>query len=244
MQLGLIGRSLSHSFSRQYFQQKFEREELEGYSYSNFELAAITDFPGLLDQQPGLEGLNVTIPYKEAILPYLDSISPEAREIGAVNTIRIREGRLEGFNTDAYGFRESLKPLLKASMKEALVLGSGGASRAVVYALRQLGVKPLGVSRHPSVKQIDYGQASGLLHRVKLVINTTPVGTFPEIHEMPPLSLSRVLENYLFYDLIYNPGESRFLREAKQRGASIKNGHEMLILQAERAWAIWHNSKN
>lgn len=241
MELGLIGRTLQHSFSRNYFEEKFAREGLSGYSYSNFELQEMEELPRLLETNPELQGLNVTIPYKEAVLAYLDQLSDEAQEIGAVNTIAIRDGKLFGFNTDVYGFRESLKPLLKPNHKNALVLGTGGASRAVVYALRQLGLKPQLVGRNPKENILGYDEASARLSEFQIVVNTTPLGTFPKTDEKPPLNTGRVLENYLFYDLIYNPGETGFLREAKSRGASTKNGHEMLILQAEKAWEIWHN---
>lgn len=241
MELGLIGRTLQHSFSRNYFEAKFARQGLSGYSYSNFELQEIGELPKLLETNPELQGLNVTIPYKEAVLAYLDKLSDEAQQVGAVNTIAIRNGKLFGFNTDVYGFRESLRPLLKPHHKNVLVLGTGGASRAVVYALRQLNLKAQLVSRKPQANILGYEEATTRLSEFQIVVNTTPLGTFPKIDEKPPLNTARVLENYLFYDLIYNPGETEFLREAKSRRASTKNGHEMLILQAEKAWEIWHN---
>lgn len=240
MQLGLIGKSLSHSFSKAYFHQKFEREKRSGYSYRNFELQDISEFPALLAQNPELHGLNVTLPYKEAVIPYLDALSPEARKIGAVNTIALRHGRSTGFNTDHSGFRQSLEPLLQPRHKKALILGTGGASRAVAHALKQLQVSYLKVSRQPKEMHISYAEAAEKLASHYLVVHTTPVGTYPQVRELPPLILENVSKNHLFYDLVYNPPQSRLLSEAQSRGAQIKNGSEMLVLQAEEAWKIWH----
>ena len=241
MQLGLIGQSLKHSFSRKYFQDKFRRESLSGYDYQNFELSQAEEFPVLLSDHPNLKGLNVTVPYKSAVIPYLDQLSDDAKTIGAVNTIRIKNGQTTGFNTDHIAFRASLEPLIvEQPAKKVLILGSGGASKAVQYALQQMDIPSFIVSRTAAGSQLSYKQAAQNLGEYQLVINCTPVGTSPTIHEMPPLSMDNVSENHLFYDLIYNPEKSRFLKEAESKGAGIKNGYEMLVLQAEAAWQIWH----
>ena len=238
MRFGLIGKSLSHSFSKKFFAAKFKREGL-AHTYENFELSTIHDFPQLLQTQKDLAGLNVTIPYKSEIIPYLDKISAEAAEIGAVNTIRFVNGQLQGFNTDVFGFVESLRPLLKTYHTKALVLGSGGASRAVCHGLKKLNIDYKIVSRHPQNGQLSYAQASDNLDEYRIVINTTPAGTFPKTEDKPDLRLEKVSENHLFYDLIYNPPKSRLLKEAEMQGALIKNGQEMLVLQAAKAWEIW-----
>lgn len=240
MQLGLIGKSLTHSFSKRYFEDKFDNLQLKGFNYSNFELASIEGFPQLIASEPKLNGLNVTIPYKQSIIPYLAHISEEAKSIGAVNTIKIKNGQLLGYNTDAYGFIKSLEPLLASHHTKALLLGSGGASKAVAYSLSRLGIEHLTVSRTPNENDIDYAQASRLLGDYALIINCTPLGTFPNVNEMPPLDIESLNEKSLVYDLIYNPNETLLLTRASQKGARIKNGYEMLVLQAEKAWSIWN----
>lgn len=241
MHFGLLGKSLKHSFSRAYFSEKFEREVLNGYSYSNFEIEDISLFSKLIASNPQLRGMNVTIPYKESIVPYLDEISPEAQEIGAINTISIHNGKLKGYNTDVFGFTNSLKPLLKPHHKKALILGTGGASKAVAFALQKLDIQYLKVSRAPSNSECNYTYASETLDSYNLVINTTPLGTYPNTDEIPPLALEKVSENHLFYDLIYNPAKTLLLTKAEEKGATIKNGQEMLVLQAEKAWEIWND---
>lgn len=240
MELGLIGRSLSHSFSYRYFDEKFKKEGLTNCYYRNYELNEVKDFRSLMKDHPELKGLNVTVPYKSEIISYLDELDPVAREIGAVNTILIKGGHTTGYNTDHLGFRESLTPFLTDDNHRALVLGSGGASRAVQYTLDQLGIPHEVVSRKPAKDQLSYEVAGQQLASFDLVINCTPLGTYPQSEEMPPLTLDNVSENHLFYDLIYNPEKSRLLSEAEKRGARVKNGYEMLILQAEAAWKIWH----
>lgn len=240
MHLGLIGKSLKHSFSKKYFTEKFEQEGLSGHSYSNFELSDISELPTLLTKNRQLAGLNVTIPYKETVLPYLNTLSAAAKKIGAVNTIRIRDKQMEGFNTDVYGFEESLRPLLPKQPLKALILGSGGASKAVAFVLRRLNIDYEIVSRLAGDTHLSYVQASDSLDDYLLVVNTTPLGTFPSTEEMPALRLDKVSKNHLIYDLVYNPEKTRLLAEAEKHGASIKNGHEMLILQAEKAWEIWN----
>ena len=240
MELGLIGRSLSHSFSLRYFASKFQQEGLTNYRYRNFELENISTFPQLLKDYPELRGLNVTVPYKSDIIPYLDEIDLIAREIGAVNTLLIKDGRIMGFNTDYLGFSRSLIPLLSPQKHRALLLGTGGAAQAIGYALDFMDICHKSVSRKPSAGELSYQEAHENLSNFNLVVNCTPMGTFPNIEEMPPLKLDNVSENHLFYDLVYNPEKSRLLMEAEKRGARVKNGYEMLVLQAEEAWKIWH----
>ncbi len=244
MHLGLIGKSLKHSFSKNYFERKFTHLSLQAYQYQNYELEEVSEFSSLIKRIPNLAGLNVTIPYKTAIIPHLDRISSEAKEIEAVNTIAIRNGITYGFNTDHLGFRRSLMPLLKTRDYQALILGSGGASKAVQYALQNLGIPFVMVSTRSKPDAISYEEAGELLGRYSLVINCTPVGTWPQEQEMPALSLAHVSENHLFYDLIYNPEKTRLLQEAEMRGARVKNGYEMLKLQAEESWKIWHMDFN
>ena len=240
MHLGLIGKSLGHSFSYRYFAEKFQSEGLFDYHYRNYELNDISEFPRLLDEHPDLAGLNVTVPYKGLVMPYLDNIDSVASEIGAVNVISIINGKTSGYNTDYLGFKESLAPLLKSSDTRALILGTGGASRAVSFALNQLNIRHLSASRNPGGSAISYADAGVRLDEFDIVINCTPVGTYPHTSEMPPLPMGNVSENHLFYDLIYNPEKSLWLREAEEHGARVKNGYEMLVLQAEAAWKLWH----
>lgn len=239
MRFGLIGKTLSHSFSKTYFEAKFEKEKLD-HSYSNFELSTIQEFPDLLIKHPDLRGLNVTIPYKENIIPFLDEVDDIALEIGAVNTILIEDGKKHGFNTDVFGFEQSLKPLLESHFKKALILGSGGASKAIAFVLKKLGIEFRIVSRTPNSFQIDYDAARSIIDSHFLIVNTTPLGTYPDIQNQPPLVLHRLSSKHLVYDLIYNPAESQFLKLAKDSGADIKNGLEMLELQANKSWEIWN----
>ncbi len=239
---GLIGYPLSHTFSPTYFSEKFFREGIENATYQAFPLESIQEFPHLLQNNPKLEGLNVTIPYKEAIIPFLDEISKEAEAIGAVNTIRIdKDGKKIGFNTDVYGFEVSLKPLLKAHHQKALVLGTGGAAKAILYVLQQLNIEFRLVSRNPSKNQLGYADInSEVMNTHHLIINTTPLGMSPKIHDFPDISYQFASEKHLFFDLIYNPEKTIFLIKGKLKGAAFKNGLEMLYLQAERAWEIWN----
>lgn len=255
---GLIGYPLKHSFSKQYFNEKFEKEGLKDYHYELLPLPNISDLPDLLKQQPELCGLNVTIPHKIGVMFYLDKISPEAKEIDAVNCIRIvksnpvesffsgemcmKKVQLEGYNTDVYGFEESLKPLLKKQHSKALVLGNGGAARAVFYVLKKLGIDYDVVSRRANPKQLSYGQLNReIIEAHPLIINTTPLGTFPKIDEKPEIPYEFIDKRHLLYDLVYNPEETAFLKEGKKGGATIKNGLEMLHLQAEKNWEIWNS---
>ena len=239
---GLIGKDISYSFSPGYFDQKFRELGLKDSIYEIFDLPGISKFPGLLEQYPDLAGLNVTIPYKEAVIPYLDHLEEQAREIGAVNTLRFAQNRVEGYNTDVIGFRESLRPLLKPSDRAALVLGTGGASKAVAFGLRQLGIPFRFVSRNPAKGQLSYADVNaGLLKQYQILVNCTPLGTYPQVDRAPALPYAALDTSHLLYDLIYNPRETTFLKEGRQRGARIKNGLEMLRLQAEASWKIWNS---
>tara|TARA_R110002072_G_scaffold123375_6_gene258656 strand:- start:742 stop:1467 length:726 start_codon:yes stop_codon:yes gene_type:complete len=239
MHFGLIGEKLGYSFSKDYFETKFAKQNL-AHSYSNFELESIEDFPEIMLKTPGLKGLNVTIPYKQKIIPYLDQIDPVAKIIGAVNTIQFKDTKLIGHNTDVYGFEKSLDSFWNSNTKKALILGTGGASMAIAYVLRKMNVSFQKVSRKPKENELSYEEASEKLIEVSLIINSTPVGTFPEIENQPPLSLERVTKKHHFYDLIYNPLESKLLSRAKSKGAKIKNGMEMLELQADKSWDLWN----
>lgn len=240
---GLIGYPLSHSFSKLFFAEKFARESIEGCAYELFPLPEITQLEELL-QNEQLCGLNVTIPYKVAVLPYVQELDDAAAGIGAVNCLKIedRDGLriVKGFNTDAYGFSESLKPLLEDHHKKALVLGDGGAASAVKYVLQQLGIDFLSIVRTAKYGAITYGQVDeALLKDYTILVNTTPVGTFPNVDDSPAIPYEFLTDRHLAYDLVYNPEVTLFLKQAKAQGAKTKNGLEMLQLQAERSWEIW-----
>lgn len=242
---GLIGKPLGHSFSATYFNDKFHREGIDEH-YNLFPLDSIEELPALLKNNPDLKGLNVTIPYKQEILPYLDYISDEAKQIGAVNVVKIlRKGQFvttKGFNSDVIGFESSLVPLLNPHIKNALVLGTGGASKAVVYVLEKLGIKPTLVSRTPKPGQLSYSELSEkIMADNLLIVNTTPLGMYPNIDISPNIPYQWITEKHVVFDLIYNPEETLFLKKAKEQGAKISNGLKMLYLQAEGAWAIWQN---
>jgi shikimate dehydrogenase len=239
---GLIGRNINYSFSVAYFSDKFQKENITDALYKNFDIPDITYFLQILKKHKDLKGLNVTIPYKQEIIPYLDKLSRKAEEVGAVNTIKItKNGKLKGYNTDVYGFEKSLKPLLKPSHKKALVLGTGGASKAVIYALQQFGLEYKIVSRNPQINQLSYTEVTQeIMQEYTLIINCTPLGTSPNIEQCPELNYKYFTEKHLAYDLIYNPAETTFLKKAKQQGATIKNGHQMLVFQAEKSWEIWN----
>ncbi len=240
-QFGLVGKNISYSFSKVYFGEKFEKLNLLDYSYDNLDIQNIEDFPEFIKQNPTISGLNVTIPYKEAIIPFLDKLSKRATEIGAVNTIKItKSGKLKGFNTDYIGFQKSIEPLLNVNHKKALILGTGGASKAVAYALKQLGIPYLFVSRTVLGVAIGYNQINEkTFEEFQIIINCTPVGTFPNTNTCPEIPYEYFTSNHLAFDLIYNPAETLFLKKAKGHGAIVKNGLEMLTLQAEKSWKIW-----
>lgn len=240
-QFGLIGKSLSHSFSKIYFENKFQSESDISSSYQNFPLERIDDFKTLLGEV-NLSGLNVTIPYKETIIPFLDEMTVEAKAIGAVNTIQFKNGKIIGHNTDYIGFHNSIKPFLESTMECALILGTGGASKAVVYALERIGIKCLCVSRSPIKNQLSYDELNEFVIKYHLlIINTTPLGTSPNITECPTIPYQFIGEKHLLVDLVYNPEETLFLKKGKEKRAMILNGKSMLIHQAEAAWKIWNS---
>lgn len=234
----LIGQILGHSFSKAFFTDYFRKNSIEA-SYSNIELSDIGEFEKIKGQY---DGFNVTIPYKEEIIPFLDQLDPVASEIGAVNTIRVRDGVTEGFNTDAYGFHQSIKPFLTNKHERALILGTGGASKAVRYALEEIGVDVILLSRTPSGKnEFSYNEANDLMiSNCKLIINTTPLGMYPDVESCPPVDLKALSEDHLVVDLIYNPSQTLFLQKAKSCGATVLNGESMLRLQALRSFEIWN----
>jgi shikimate dehydrogenase len=244
---GLIGFPLGHSFSQDYFAKKFIRDNIRDASYLNFELKYVEEFPDVLKKFETLEGVNVTIPYKQSIISCIDLLDPTAKQIGAVNCILIRRHEnhisTKGFNTDAEGFRKSLVPLLESHHRKALILGTGGSSRAIASVLSGLGIDFLFVSRHPVDKfQITYSQVKiAMLQQYHLIINASPVGMFPAVDHFPPIPYEALTEKHLLYDLVYNPAVTKFLQFGKESKAQIKNGIEMLSLQAEQSWQIWNS---
>lgn len=238
---GLIGRNISYSFSRKYFSDKFEKENIDAI-YRNFDLENLDELKVILQKHPGLSGFNVTIPYKELILPYLDELDPIAEKIGAVNTIKISAtGKLIGYNTDYHGFVNSIKPLLGTNHSHALILGTGGASKAIAFGLDQLGIRYKFVSRKAQNDQLDYASIGPEeFSTYTLIINCTPLGTYPDITSYPPLPINYLTNRHVVFDLIYNPPVTRLMELAEQRGATVKNGYQMLELQAERSWEIWN----
>ena len=243
MRFGLIGRNISYSFSRKYFSDKFSELKLDNYSYDNFDLQTIDEFPSVIGESiQSIQGLNVTIPYKLEVFKYLDEIDEDAKIIGAVNTIKILEnGRLKGFNTDVFGFEQSLKPLLKKHVKSALILGTGGASKAVAFVLNKLNITYKFVSRTPkNIQTISYDELTkDVILNHHLIINCTPIGTIPDTDSSPNIPYQFIANKHFLYDLIYNPSETLFLSKGKEKGAIIKNGLQMLELQADKAWEIW-----
>jgi shikimate dehydrogenase len=241
-QFGLLGRNISYSFSKGYFTKKFVTENLLNCSYDNFDIPEITDFSKIIKQNPDLIGMNVTIPYKEVVIPYLDELSEKAASIGAVNTIKFsKDGKSKGYNTDYYGFMESLKPLLQKHHKKALILGTGGASKGVAFALKELEIDYLFVSRSQKDNVLSYDQISAkTFDDYQIIINCSPVGTSPTIDAYPLIPYEYFTPKHIAYDLIYNPEETQFLKKAKAKGAQTKNGLDMLVFQAEKSWEIWN----
>lgn len=242
---GILGYPLGHSFSPGYFNEKFKNEHIDAV-YEKYELPVITDLLAIIDYTQNLCGFNVTIPYKERVMTYLDSISPEARAIGAVNVVKVTEKdgkrRLEGYNSDVIGFTRSIKPLLETHHTKALVLGTGGASKAVVYGLHRLGLETMLVSRFKKDSTIQYEQIDeSLLKEYTVIVNCTPCGMAPHFDECPAIPYKFLTSRHLLYDLIYNPDETMFLRKGREQGAVTKNGLEMLLLQADGSWEIWNS---
>lgn len=241
---GLIGYPLGHSFSISYFNQKFENEGIDAV-YENYEIPSIEQLPEILSSNPELKGLNVTIPYKEKVMSFLDSISPEAVAIGAVNVIRItHKGNdviLKGYNSDVIGFTQSIEPMLEKHHKKALILGTGGASKAINYGLKSLGLETVFVSRYERPDTIQYESITpDIIQEYSVIVNCTPLGMYPHADECPNLPYEAMDSHTLLYDLIYNPDETLFMKKGKAQGAMVKNGLEMLLLQAFASWQFWH----
>ena len=238
---GLLGKNIDYSFSRAYFSEKFKLENINA-RYQNFDLENLDDFQKIIKRKD-IAGLNVTIPYKELIIPHLDELNEDARQIRAVNTIKFEKNSgLTGYNTDYIGFLQSLKPHLKAQHKKALILGTGGASKAVAYAFKKLDIDFTLVSRNPKEGAASYADLTKeQIQQSKLIVNTTPLGTHPRVEEYPPLPFQFITSEHFVYDLIYNPEVTQFLKRSAQQGAKICNGHKMLELQAEKAWEIWNS---
>ncbi len=244
---GLIGYPLGHSFSKSYFNEKFENEGINA-EYINFEIPTLDSLPEILASNPELKGLNVTIPYKEKVISYLDSISPEARAIGAVNVIRVdhkgNDTYLKGFNSDVIGFTKSIEPLLERFHKKALILGTGGASKAINFGLKSLGLETVFVSRFERPGTIQYSQITpDIIQEYNVIVNCTPCGMYPHIDECPQLPYEAMTSKNILYDLLYNPDKTLFMKKGAQHGATVKNGLEMLLLQAFASWEFWHNKE-
>ena len=240
---GLIGYPLEHSFSRNYFNEKFRNERIDA-EYDNFEIPSIENFKEVLETTPNLRGLNVTIPYKEEVIRYLDELSAEARAIGAVNVIRVtHKGSktvLKGFNSDVIGFTRSIESMLEPPHRKALILGTGGAAKAVDYGLKSLGLGTLFVSRTARPGVITYNDVTpDLIRSHKVIVNCTPLGMYPHVDSCPPLPYEAMDSHTLLYDLLYNPDETLFMQKGRQKGAITKNGLEMLLLQAFASWEMW-----
>lgn len=237
---GLIGKTLGHSFSQKFFGAYFEKHGIDA-TYSNFELPVIDEIERVFSE--GVAGLNVTIPYKEQIIPFLDELSDEAKKIGAVNCVEFKNGKKVGHNTDAYGFQQSIKPFLTNQHERAMILGTGGASKAVEYVLKNLGISPIFISRNPEgSNQFGYDEINDhMLNACKLIVNTTPIGTFPNVDETIALPFEFLTPNHLVVDLIYNPAKTKLLQLSEEAGAQILNGESMLKEQALKAWSIWND---
>lgn len=245
---GLIGHRLGYSFSRNFFTEKFTTENLRDHEYLNFELDSIEEFPNIFEQGKEISGLNCTIPYKQQIMQFLDEIDQEAAQIGAVNTVKIinRNGKqiLKGFNTDLYGFENSLRPMLTEKHKKALILGTGGASKAIKFLFNKLGIEYFSATTKviPGDSEIAYNKLDEkLMNEFLIIINATPLGTFPNVDVCPDIPYQFISSNHVLFDLVYNPAETLFLKKGKMQGANTKNGLEMLHLQALRAWEIWNS---
>ncbi len=241
---GLIGHPLSHSFSKKYFTKKFEKEGITDATYELFPIESIDQLPRLLQENPGLIGLNVTIPYKEQVLKFLNEVDPKAQEIGAVNTLKIANGKLKGYNTDYHGFKDSLIKFIGPNKipSNALILGTGGASKAVKAVLEDLNITYQLVSRNLQEGQLSYESLNtqySILNTAKLIINTTPLGMSPNVNSLPNLPYDQLTEHHFLYDLVYNPMKTAFLQKGIIAGCWVKNGLEMLYGQAEKAWEIW-----
>ena len=245
---GLIGYPLTHSFSKRFFTEKFETEKIDS-TYENFEIDSIQKFPEIIKNNPEVIGLNVTIPYKEQVIQFLDDLNDSAKEIGAVNTVKIIRSesgiKLKGFNTDTFGFEKSIKPLLKDYHKKALILGTGGASKALKYVLNKLGVEYISASiEELKENEIRYEEIDEKMMAERLlIINATPLGTYPKTEAYPSIPYEFITEKHLLFDLVYNPEETQFMAKGKAKGATVKNGYEMLLGQALKSYEIWNTEE-
>ncbi len=240
---GLVGRNISYSFSQRHFFEKFKELKLNDHAYQNFDISSIDRFSAMIAKVENLRGLNVTIPYKQTVIPFLDEMDAEAKEIGAVNTIKIlKNRRLKGFNTDVYGFEKSISPLLDKTHQKALILGTGGASKAVNFVLKKLGIEVMFVSRTPKGdRAIAYKDLSAtIMNSYTIIVNCTPIGTYPSIDECPAIPYQYLTDKHVLYDLIYNPSTTLFLKKGQQKNTKVCNGLKMLELQAEKSWEIWN----
>jgi shikimate dehydrogenase len=238
---GLIGYPLTHSFSSNYFAEKFRKEKIENCSYTNFELSDINQLVALLDDHATLEGLNVTIPYKEPVMDFLHDRTEAVAEIGACNCIKITGRKLFGYNTDVFGFEKSLRTRIRPDDQRALVLGSGGAAKAVIFVLKKMGILYRLVSRQPANDGLSYNEVTpAIVAEHTLIINTTPLGMFPKTSALPPLPYESITPRHFLFDLIYNPARTLFLQKGYEHGATIQNGYDMLVYQAEESWKIWN----
>lgn len=241
-QYGLIGYPLGHSFSKKYFTEKFQREGITDRAYETYPLASIRELPALLESHPDLCGLNVTIPYKEEVMGFLHTQSDVVKQVGACNCIKIVGGKLEGHNTDVIGFRRSLEQSFPKLPAKALILGTGGAAKAVAWVLQQLHIEFRYVSRKQGAYSFSYQQLTpAIIAEYGLIINTTPLGMAPQIVEAPPIPYEALTPQHCLFDLIYNPAETLFMQKGKERGASVQNGADMLVIQAEESWTIWNS---
>jgi len=243
---GLLGKNIDYSFSRNYFSDKFSREHLTQHTYVNFDLPSLENFGEILQNEKHLCGLNVTIPYKIEVIPFLDEVSDEVKAIGAVNTILWnKEGKTVGHNTDHTGFRKALEEELTTLPKKALILGTGGASGAIRYALENLNCAVQFVSRTPEKNQLTYeALTQEILDSIDLIVNTTPLGTFPNTEKVPKLPYHLLNSRHFLFDLIYNPSETLFMKKGKAQGAKVSNGYQMLVYQAEKSWELWNQYPN
>jgi shikimate dehydrogenase len=239
---GLVGKNIDYSFSRKYFSEKFKNDNLNNYEYVNFDIPDIFEFSKVIKTE-NIVGLNVTIPYKQAVIPFLDAVSKKAKKIGAVNTITVdKNGKTKGYNTDWYGFKKSIAQNIRPDHKKALILGTGGSSKAVAFALKKLKIEVTFVSRTKTRKGFQYADLSQkILSEYQIIINCTPLGTSPNVDICPEIPYEFLTKDQLVFDLIYNPEKTLFLQKSEQQGATIQNGKEMLIFQAEKAWEIWNS---
>ena len=238
---GLVGKSISYSFSEKYFTEKFKKDKIQNCTYKNFDLNNIKDLVSILKEND-LKGLNITIPYKEQVLSYLDEIEDNAKLIGAINTIKINKDKtLTGYNTDFIGFINTLRPHINSNCKKALILGTGGASKAIEYGLKKLNIESKKISRNKKKGDLTYQEIdSDIIKEYQIIINTTPIGTYPDIENCPDIPYKYLTKKHICYDLIYNPDETTFLRKSKKKGAITINGLRMLEIQAEESWKIWN----